>query len=328
MLQQLTGLVGLSKQIAKGSPAASATYGLGLSDGKVFNLDIDQEPAPLTLPGAANDRFAPHADRTGAHPGAAFTTRAWPQSLPLLLYSALGTLTTTGASAPFSHAASPAIDLPYLTLFGRLDDEYTKLPDCKMDELTISWGERNPLEVEAALMGLVPAFGVSAWSPTNDETDQTYFGPVGGTFLLDAGSGTPVAARVSGASLHIANNLNEVPLSASTLPDDLVPGSQVVDGTITLIPQDLAEWRKVVTGTSGGAAYSEDPIYGSFDLLVALDASTDARFQAFRVPMLIEFPDVGTGGGPAEIECAFAAVRPTDGSDAFTATVRNAVASY
>src|ERR671929_567432 len=136
-LQALTGLVGLAKQTAKGANVASPVWGVGLTDGKVFNIPIDQDAAPLTLPGGASDRFAPAAFRSGAHPGASFTTRVTPRLIPFLLLAALGSNTTTGAGAPFTHVGSPALDLPYLSLFGNLSGERVKLPDCKVNELTI-----------------------------------------------------------------------------------------------------------------------------------------------------------------------------------------------
>ncbi|MGH2663688.1 MAG: phage tail tube protein [Actinomycetota bacterium] len=327
-VQTLIGLVGIAKQTGKGAAAASPAYGLGLTDGKVFNVEIDQEPSRLTLGGNPNDRIAPHAVRTGAHPGMAFTTRAWPRSIPLLWYAALGTLATTGVG-PYTHTASPGIDLPYLTGFGRLGpSEYMKLPDCKVNELTMSWDERNPLEVEADLLGLVPALGTAPWVPTNDETSQSFYGPQAGTFQLDVASAVPATAKVTKASLHVNNNLAEVPLSKSILPDDLLPAAQEIDGTITLMPDDLTDWRKAVTGAAGGVAVSEAVIYGSFSLKVVLDANTDLTLAGIRVPMMTELPDANAEGGPAEVELAFSIIRPTGGENAFTAAGRNAVAAY
>lgn len=327
-VQTLIGLVGVAKQTGKGAAAAAPAYGLGLTDGKVFNVEIDQEPSRLTLGGGPNDRIAAQAIRTGAHPGLSFTTRVWPRSIPLLWYAALGTLGTTG-TGPFTHTGSPGMDLPYLTGFGQIGpNEYVKLPDCKVNELTLSWDERNPLEVEVDLLGLVPALGAASWVAANDETNQTFYGPQGGTFNLEVAGAVPLLGKVTKASVHVNNNLAEVPLSKSILPDDLLPAAQEIDGTITLMPNDLSDWRKAITGAAAGVAVSEAVIYGSFSLKVMLDANTDLTLAGVRVPMMTELPDANPEGGPAEVELAFSVVRPTDGSNAFTAAGRNAVATY
>lgn len=327
-IQTLTHLVGLAKQTGKGAAAASPTYGLGLAGtGRAYNIPIDQEDAPLTLGGGANDRIAPASIRTGAHPGATFPTRVWPRSSPLLWYGALGTLATSGAG-PFTHIASPGMDLPWLTLFGRNDAERVRIPDSKIAELTMSWDERSPLQYDVVLMGLVPALEFAAWTPTNDETKQTFFGPQGGTFQLDVDGTALAVAKVVGASVHVNNNLAERPLSASILPDDLVPARQVIDGTITLEPDDMADWQSVVTGTPAGAAVSESPIYGSFSLKVALDANTDIVLAANRTPFMAEPVEGNPEGGPGRLEFAFSVNQLTGAGDAFTATTRNGVASY
>ncbi|MGH2692322.1 MAG: phage tail tube protein [Actinomycetota bacterium] len=327
-IQKLIGLVGLSKQTAKGSAAAAATYGVGLRDGRVFALPIDQELDPLTLAGGASDRFAPHAARTKMAPGAGFTTRCWPRSIPLLVYGASGTLTTTGAGAPYSHAATPGIDLPYLTLFGRQGSQYIKLPDCKIDELTLSWEEASPVDVQAAILGLTPALNQGSWSPTNDETTQGFFGGAGGTLQLDTGSATPATAKITAAELSIKNNLEGLYLANSVLPDDLIPASQVMEGSITLKPDDFTDWSKIVTGTGAGTAIQSAVQYGSVNLVLTIDANTDLTLNALRVAFMADFPDSDPGGGAGVLELAFQTVRPTGGTAAFTWTTRNAVASY
>lgn len=327
-VQKLIAFWGLAKQTGKGAPAASATYGAGARGGQVFDTPITQEPEEITLLGGANDRVSPAANRVGANPAAGFTTRVWPRSIGLVLYGALGTISTSGTS-DFTHVLTPAMDLPYLTLFAQYGTgEREKLPDCKIDELTVSWSEANPLEVEVGMLGLVPTLGTGAFTITNDESAQTYIGPSGGTFLLDVASGTPVAAQVKGASIRIANNLAGIPLSKSILPDDVFPGVQVFEGTITVVPNDLTDWRKAVGGSGAAVAVQETPVYGSFDLLAQISATSSVRFAASRCDFLVPFPEADPSGGAAELELAFRCYRLTGAGAAFTATVKNQTASY
>jgi tail tube protein len=328
--QKLIAAIGLTKQSAKGAIAAAATFGFGVESGKVLDLPIAQDLRPLTLFGAASDRFAPGADRTAVTPGAVFSSPAWAKSIGLLLFGALGTDTPSGGG-PYLHTITPAQDLPYLTLFTVYGGggERERLGDCKVDQLVIGWDEVNPLKVDTTLRGLVPGFGVGNWVPaTNDETTQTWFGPSGGTFQLDVQGAALAAAQVNAASITIANNLKPVKLSKSIIPDDVFPGQQAVFGTIRIVPNDFTDWRKAVGGTGAAAAMSEVPIFGKFDLKVLIDANTFIQFQADRCSMLIDYPDADTGGGYGEMTVAFMVARKTDGSAAFTALVKNTIASY
>lgn len=322
--QKLLTLVGIAKQTGKGAATTGTDFTMGVLSGAAFDLDLGQEPEPITSDG----RIAPAANRVSAASGMKFRTRVWPAPSGLFLYGALGAIATTGTSPNFTHTITPAADLPYLTGFGKLDDVSTKLADMKVDELKISWEKAQPLQLEATLLGLVPTLFTASWPAVADQRDQTFFGPIGGTFKLDTGSATPVVVPLSAAEITIANNLVPVELSKSIIPDDVFPGLQVVTFALTLIPNDLAEWRKAVTGSGTGTAIQESVVYGSVDLLVTINANTSLQIAATRVPFIAPFPEGDAGGGPAELKLTGQVVRPVGAGAAVTATLKNAVASY
>lgn len=328
-IQELLGFVGLDLQAAKGSAGATpATFGFGVKSGKVLQFPITQDLEDITLPGGASDRFAPTANRTAILPGAAFQSRAYPRMLGLLGYGALGALVTTGAG-PFTHTETPAITLPYLTAYGRYGNavESAKVADCKVDQLTIAWTDTEPATVDAVLMGITPTLD-SAFTVTNDESLTTFWSPIGGTLRFDV-DGTSLAAEpVAAASVQISNGLTPVMISSQILPSDIMEGPQRVEGTITIRPNDFDEWQAIFTGTPGGTTPSNVPVYGSFDLKLAIDANTELTLTANRVPFLADWPDSDPAGGAAEIELAYSVVRPTDGSAAFTMVVKNGQTSY
>jgi hypothetical protein len=329
-VQKLIGYVGLSKQAAKGSGASSpATFGLGVLGGKIFALPLTQDYEDMTLNGGASDRFSPAIHRTDAQPGANFRTRAHNKSIGALLLGALGSDTVTG-TGPYTHTIKPAQTLPYWTLFARYGSaEYEKLVDCVFDKLSIGWDERKPLEVEATLMGITPAFGAGgAWTATNDETVTGVYGPIGGTLQLDTGSAVPATAKIKAARVDISNNLTPVALSASILPDDLMPGKQIIEGSVTIVPDDFTDWRKIVSGSGTGTAIQASTQYGSLLLAVNMGASTELKLEAYRVVFEADYPESDPAGNQMELELAFRVVRPTDASAALTATVTNTVASY
>jgi hypothetical protein len=314
--------VGLAKQTAKGAGAANATYGMGVISGKAGTFPIAQDYEATTLNGAASDRYARGVNRTDVVPGAVFTCRAYPRSIGLLTFLALGTNVDAGAG-PHTHTATPAMVLPYATVFFRYGSgEYGKIIDCKADSLEIAWSERNPCTVAVDLKGCLPTLGTAAFTTTNDESLIGYLGPVNGVFTLDASSATPAAAQVKSGSCKISNNLVPVALSKSILPDDIMEGDQTTEGVIGVTPNDLTDWRKILTGTGSGTAVSQVPVYGSFSLKVILDANNDLTLSSNRCDFLTDLPDADPGGGPMELDLAYRV--EADGTNpAFTALTRN-----
>lgn len=321
-MQKRIGFFGFGRQPAgKGTPLANPVYGLGLRGGGVLAIELDQEADAITF----SSRVSADADRNGVNPAAAIQTRLWPSSAGLLLYAALGAINTTGAG-PYTHTVTPAADVPYLTLFGRLDSEYHNIEDAKLDQLTISWSERRAVEVEATFKGLEANLYTASWTPTNDEVGLTRFIPPGGVFQLDGKDATPADAPITGGRITINNGLVGVPLSKSVFPDDVVPAEQVLECSFTLMPANTTLWREAITGASAGTTPSAQPIYGSFSVRFEIDANTHLTIAGSRVGFTPEYPEVDPAGGPVELEMPGRIYKPA--GDALTATLVNATASY
>lgn len=320
-IQKRLSAVGLAKQTAKGAPAAAPVYGLGVLGGSVLMIDVDQEAESI----AYAQRVSPEENRIGVMAGANFRCRAHPRSVALLCYGALGAIVTTGVG-PYTHAATPAVDLPYFTLFARMGAEYASIPDCKIDQLSISWSERRPIELEVVMLGRAPALGAAAWNPTNDEVGQVKFGGPGGTFKVDAAAAAAVAP-VSGGRVQISNNLAGIPLSKDIVPDDIFPGEQAIETGATLIPEDFAEWRKILTGTGAGTAMTQVPVYGGFEHTF-VDGASSLKLEASKTAFLADFPEADPAGGAAELELVGRVKKPTGATSALIVTIVNAVPSY
>jgi hypothetical protein len=322
VLQKRIAGIGLSKQSAKGVAGVSpATYGLGVRSGSILRVEIDQESDSISF----SSRISGDENRLGVNPGAACVTRAWPKSVGLLLYAALGGDSVSG-SGPYTHAITPASDLPYLTVFTQLDTEYHSIADCKVNRLSITWNEREPLEVEMELAGITWTGYTAAWSATNDENGQSRFIPPGGIFKVDTSSTTPAVAAITGGTITINNNLVAVPLSVSTLPDDQAVAMQEIEYSLNLMPSSSVEWRKILTGAAGGTSAVGTPVYGSADCKFTIDASNDLQIASTRIGFLADYPEMDPSGGPAELTLNGRVKKPTGA--AMTATVINSVASY
>jgi hypothetical protein len=321
-LQKRIAFVGMTKQSGKGTAAVSPyLVGLGLRGGGVFDPGLEQESDAITY----TTRISPDENRTAINPGAAFDTRLYPKSGALLAYAALGGITSTPGS-PNTHVIVPASTLPYLTLASQLDTEYQKLVDCKCDELTIQWSERQPVEVSAVFKGITWTGYTASWTATNDESAAVKFSPPGGTFQLDAASGSPANAAITGGMISIKNNLVPIPLSKAIVPDDVFEAEQTIEVSFTLMPADTTEFRKALTGSGAGTAFTGVPVFGSFDVKYIIDANNDFDFTGTRTAFFPTYPDADPAGGPAELTMVGRVKKPAGA--ALTITVHNAIAGY
>ncbi len=324
-IQRLFQYAGIAKQTAKGSAASSPTYGLPTRGGGLLQVELEQERDPLTWKDTY--RAAYEVDRRGVNPAVELQTRAYLSSIGLLLYGALGAVTTTGTSPDYTHTFTAAATLPYLTAWTLLGSERAKVVDCKVDRLALSWTGRELLSLDVTLLGCTPSFGEPSWTPTTDEQTAERFRPVGGTLKLDAASGTPAAAKVSAGSVELRNNVSRVPLSDSVLAADVFENGLEVEVSLTVVPDDLAEWRKAVTGSASGTSASSAPVYGSVELTFQIASNKSLKLTLPRVAFAPSFPEGDPGGGPVELEMSGSALR-TASAGPITAELKNQVASY
>ena len=73
--------IGLAIQTAQASPAASATYRIGINSGTVVKMDLSEDELPTTWASRLSQGF----DRSNVVPGSAFETMALPKFVGLLL---------------------------------------------------------------------------------------------------------------------------------------------------------------------------------------------------------------------------------------------------
>jgi len=317
-LNKKIAVVAFDKQTAFGTLAATRKYGFGVRSGNILAAGMEQAYEELTT---AN-RFPPSAYRSAFLWSVDCVSRAWPRSVVMLLENALGARVTTGAADPFTHTVDPA-DVPgYLTMATRLDTEYHKIRDCRVDELSFSWNQAEPLEMGLRAMGTIGSPYTTSGNPTTDDSDQQSFYPAGGVFQIDSDSITPVTADITGGTITIANHLEPVRVSRQLEPTDVWPGLHEITVTLRLIPTNTTLWRSVVTGADAGTAISNAPIYGSFHTLFTITAGTrDMDFLGTRIAFSGEYPEPDPAGGPVEIELTGTVVKPA--GSAFTAVVHN-----
>jgi hypothetical protein len=270
---------------------------------------------------------SPGANRLSFIPSVEYQTRSFIRSIGTLLHGILGTTVTTVGS-PNSHLITPADDVPYHTAFARQDSNYYKIPDARIDELVLEWEEAGPLAVSVKMLGLDLTFLGAAFTITNNENWQDgIHRAAGGTFKVDTGSGVPATAKVKSGRIALRRNLTAYITSEKITPENTSLG--VLEGEIStvLVPDNLDEWRKIVTGTAGGTSVKTDTVYGSFEHKFVYDATNDLKLEAPRVPFVADFPEADAAGGVLELELVGGIAQPSAG-DPFKATLRNAFAGY
>lgn len=319
-IQSALALVGGAKQSGKGSPATDPTYQHGITDGQVMTVEVSQDLESRT----SGTRFAPSVNRTGVQPGIDFTCRGHASSIGLWLYAALGSKSVTGSST-YTHVFSTGADLPYLTAFGSMDSNLYAVEDVKVDSLEVSWSENEPVEFAVTGMGTDVAFP-STITPATDDSAATYMRPAGGSFQVDIDGTTLAAAKVTAGSVSINNSLSPIMLSGTITPSDVFPGQQAIEVSLDVTPENLNDWRTILTGTSNGTTVAATPVYGSFSIQFT-DGTNTLTLAATKVAFTTEFPSADAGGGPVTITLAGLVVIPASGSP-FTATLVNAVATY
>lgn len=320
-IQSALALVGGAKQSAKGSAATDPTYQHGITDGQVLTVEVSQDLESRT----SGTRFAPAVNRTGVMPGIEFTCRGHVSSIGLWLFGALGAKSVSGTSPNYTHTFSTGADLPYLTAFGSLDSNLYSVEDVKVDSLEVSWSENEPVEFAVTGMGTNVGFPATI-TPTTDDSAAAYLRPAGGSFQIDIDGTTLAAAKVTGGSVSINNNLAPIMLSGTITPGDVFPGQQAIEVSLDVTPDNLNDWRTILTGTSNGTTVSAAPIYGSFSVQFT-DGSKTLTLAATKVAFTTEFPSADAGGGPVTLSLAGMVVIPAAGSP-LTATLTNGIASY
>jgi len=322
--QKAISRIGLGFQSAKGTTLTAPTFAHGVTGGNGFDLDITQDRAPIT----SGNRVAPHADRTAAVGKFDAQFRAHPRAIGMWLYLALGGKSVTGAG-PYTHTISPANTLPYGTVFFDLDGEYRSLQDVVIDALELSWGEDGIVNVSAQGMGTLPAFAPT-FTPGTDDSLSAYLVASSGVAanLKYAASGAAATAPIKAGSIKISNNADVVQLAYSIVPDEVFWGRQDYEAALTIVPPtNLNDWRTVATGTAGGTAVSQAPVYGGLD--VKFVAGTDSlQLACSRVPFVVGYPQADPNGGHVELEFAGLPVLTAAGAAALTATLINTQATY
>jgi len=333
MINTSIGLVGVAKQANKATAANAPSFVHGLTGGQVFRLDRSVENDEVSCGVRAG--IDSHVE--SVVPGADFDTYGYADAMTLYLYAAMGDISSaansgSGMSGYYDHVVTLGDVLPYLTLWGRIGGEYTKVAGCKVSQVEMDFEGNKPLDFGITLLGIAATFGLSAFPGSVDPSCfDGYFIPTGGTFKIDTASGTPAVAPITKGNLKLDNSCAAISVAGQVEPADIEEGKLTSSGSITVKPEDLTLYRKMVTGSGTGTAPTGAIVLGSFELNFkhSKDAKCSLKIEASNVPFTADFPEVAPSGGAAEMQFSFENIGLASSSGSpVTVTVTNTVASY
>jgi hypothetical protein len=319
-------LVGLAKQMAKGSLAANPTFAHGVAGGKVIDYSLKQDLADTTSGNAAPT----NVDRIAATGLLGYDTRGYMKTLGLALLGLYGADTVTGTTPSFAHTYGLAAAQPYLSAFESYDGLLRALRDVKISGINIKWKGNEPVVVSVTGQGTVLS-APTTFTPSTDETgSEAFLVPVGGVFQVSASSGTPATARVTEGEIDLKCDTDPVEVSGTLEIDD--PGARTRFGAtvkLTVIPEDLALWNQSVFGAGAVPPVAASTVYGSFAVTFKDNASATGSLALTggKVAFLCDYPEADPKGGNAALALVGQAVM--SGSTApIVPVLTNAQATY
>lgn len=324
------GLIGVAKQTDKNSPATKPTFVHGLTGGQTFKLDRTVENANVTCGvRAGTDSYV-----SSIIPGVDFETYGYSDVIPLYFYACMGNIVSSSntGGASHKHVCTLGDLLPYMTFWGRIGGEYTRTDGCKVDQIEMSFEGNSPLSFGITAIGMDAELGLSGFPEAVDPSCfDGYYVPTGGVFKIDTASATPLEAPVTAGSLTLGNSCTSDALAGQVTPGDVVEGKLSTSGSVTVRPDDMKLYRKMLTGSEDGTKPTGKMVYGSliWEFQHSKLPNHKMTVEALRIPFTCEFPSVDPEGGAAELDFSFdnVGVDSRDGSPV-TITFENDTASY
>lgn len=327
------GLVGVALQTNRDTVAAQPTYVHGLTGGSPFSAS--RSIANTAVACGTRAPSDARVDSVSIEPSV--QSLCYPDVLGLYLYAALGDVTSSQASEVgegyYKHVFKMGSVLPYLTFWSQVGvDNFTRADGCKISQLQISATGNEHLALSVSAMGINGQVGIDAIP--GDVAPSCYGGKYTTTdceFKLDTASNTPVDALVSDATFTIANGVTALSSIGRVTPRDLADGNLSAGVSVTTIPDDITQYKKMVTGSDASTDITGKIVLGSvYSKFVSTDdEKMTLEFKIDHVPFTADYPSVDPEGAEGTIQfSADAAIIMAQDESPITVTLVNKVQSY
>lgn len=329
------GLVGVALQNGP-TPATEPEYKHGLTGGGIISPERTIEQQAIACGMRANASNSSYVSEVNM--GVDFETAAYANALGLYLYATCGNVESTAAQGKegyYKHVITLGSILPLLTFWGQVgateDQTVHRVDGAKMDTLSLTFEGNAPLTIGVTAAGVDAALFGSWTDVVAPSCFDGYFVPTNGEFLIDTASQTPAAATITGGSFELSNSLTSYRGAGQVLPSQIAESKMTTNVSNTVIPDDWALIRKMLTGSSTGTEVTASIVYGSckWTFTHTADPNCSLVVEFANVPWNCEMPEVDPEGGAAEIEFSAddVGISSADGSPV-TITLTNKVESY
>lgn len=312
-------IVGLAAQSAEGTGLGTAAFSHPLISGLPKPVESIADIGVTELSTA----LVPGLYKSEQHWEADLSWWATPRATGTWLKAALGSLSTSGGSDPYTHTFTNAASPSFLTMFATAPGTaYRKFIDGTVQEFNFTFEAGQPLRLNAKVQGYTPADLSGSYTSTVTETigsSGNWFTMIGATILLDSDA-TPAStavATVKGGTISLTRNV-ELHQTDGFNPEHRSLGQFRVGVSLDVIYSSYALFKATHYGSTSGTASSAVPVFGSVDITFAQGptASSDRTLQvqvpnvALRVP---DPPDADPSGGPVMLSVAGMTAKPSSG---------------
>lgn len=325
------GLAGIAIQNTRDEHAAAPTFMHGLTGGSPFGASRTIANTAV----ACGTRAPSDARVDSIEVTPSIQSLCYPDALGLYLLAAMGSVTTTedGETGYYKHVFTMGQTIPYCTIWSQIGtDNFTRSDGCKCGELQLSATGNEHLAMQADFQGIDAEVGIDS---IPGSVEASCFGGKYTTtdclFRLDSAGSSGTEALVSEASFTFNNNLTALTSLGRVTPREVAEGNLSAGCSVTTIPDDIAEYKKLLTGSAASTKISGKVVLGSVyaKFFHTDDPKMTLEVQVNHCPFTAEFPEVDPEGSEATIEFQTdAAIITNAGESPVTVTLVNKTASY
>lgn len=330
------GLAALAFQSARGTAAAEPQFMHGLTGGSPFGMSRSIANTAV----ACGNRAPSDARVDSVEITPSIQALCYPDTIGAYLYAALGDCVSeeyTGEDGTltgyYKHTFKMGASIPYLTIWSQIGvDNFTRADDCKLNSLELSATGNEHLAMQADFSGCDASVGID--SIPGKLSASCFDGKYTTTdcdFKLDAASETPTEALVSEASFTISNNVSTLSGLGRSMPRDVAEGNCSIGVSVTTIPDDITQYKKMVTGSDTDTAITSKVVLGSVysKFFHTDDANMTLEITVNHIPFTADFPEVDPEGNEATIQFSSdASIIKSASESPITVVVINKTASY
>lgn len=307
-------------QTAKGTPQTTPTLKL-----RVRNFQKGEVRQKIELEETDSSTQDGESVVVGVGPSFSFELYTRPSEIDLLLYALLGVNADTGTTPNFTHTQSPAIVMPYLTIFEAEPGVWcNRWSDVRLPLGVFRGGAGQALTANFGAEALDFLAGVTEpTAPANPVSELPFIYPEVTNTLAGSAPGT-----VDEFELSIARGGGRAQGDIGFKSQDYIPGKLVVSGSITKFnPSDATGddyMRAVDVGSKAGTAPTGDIYTESLNIKAVRNANLSLEFDMDEVEYTTRQADPRTDGSPLIEVLSFRTPPQATLAGDITATIKNA----